>query len=140
MITLQDTRVGCYGVVVDEDRVLLAHWNEGDRVGWTLPGGGLEPDEQPEDCVVRELREETGYDVALDGLLGVHVYYLPEPERINKGNGDLRFLRIVYRAHVVGGELRHEVDGTTDEARWVPLDEVPDLPRVSLVDIGLAML
>ena len=74
--------------------------------------------------MVREVREETGYDVVLDGLLGVHVYYLPEPERINKGNGDLRFLRLVYRAHVVGGELRAETDGTTDEARWVPIDEV----------------
>ncbi|MEO6511647.1 MAG: NUDIX hydrolase [Nocardioides sp.] len=140
MITLQDTRVGCYAIVREEGRVLLAHWNEGDRVGWTLPGGGLEPGEQPEDCVVREVLEETGYDVALDGLLGVHVYYLAEPERINKGNGDLRFVRLVYRAHVVGGELRHEQDGTTDEARWVPLDDVADLPRVSLVDIGLGML
>jgi len=140
MITLQDTRVGCYAMVVEDGRVLLAHWNEDDRIGWTLPGGGLEPGEQPEDCVVREVQEETGYGVALDELLGVHVYYLPEPERRLKGNGDLRFLRIVYRAHVVAGELRHETDGTTDEARWVPLDEVADLERVSLVDVGLGML
>src|SRR5215212_6117420 len=101
MITLQDTRVGCYAIVVEDDRVLLAHWNAGERVGWTLPGGGLEPGEQPEDCVVREVQEETGYDVVLDGLLGVHVYYPPEPDRINKGSGDLRFVRIVYRAHVL---------------------------------------
>ena len=53
MITLQDTRVGCYAIVVEDDRVLLARWNEGGRIGWTLPGGGLEPGEQPEDCVVR---------------------------------------------------------------------------------------
>lgn len=139
MITLMDTRVACYAVVRDDGRVLLAHWNEGGRTGWTLPGGGLEPGEQPEDCVVREVREETGYDVALDGLLGVDVYYLPEPERRLKGNGDLRFLRIVYRAHVVGGELRHETDGTTDEARWVPLDDVVGLDRVRLVDTALAM-
>jgi 8-oxo-dGTP diphosphatase len=41
---------------------------------------------------------------------------------------------------VVGGSLRHEADGTTDEARWVPLAEVADLDRVDLVDIGLGML
>jgi 8-oxo-dGTP diphosphatase len=29
------------------------------------------------------------------------------------------------------------VDGTTDEARWFPIDEVGGLPRVSLVDAGL---
>ena len=141
MTTLQDTRVGCYAMVVDEGRVLLAHWNEGPINGWTLPGGALDPGEQPVDGVVRELEEETGYDVVVDELLGVHVYYKPEAERRLQGNGgDLRFLRIVYRAHVVGGELRHETDGTTDEARWVPLDEVADLDRVDLVDVGLGML
>ena len=54
--------------------------------------------------------------------------------------GPLRLVRIVYGAHVVGGSLRHEADGTTDEARWVPLAEVADLDRVDLVDIGLGML
>ena len=32
------------------------------------------------------------------------------------------------------------MDGTTDEARWFPLAEVPGLARVELVDVGLAML
>jgi hypothetical protein len=35
--------------------------------------------------------------------------------------------------------LRDEVGGTTDEARWFDLAAVPDLPRVSLVDIALGM-
>jgi 8-oxo-dGTP diphosphatase len=46
---------------------------------------------------------------------------------------------VVFDATIVGGELRHEVDGSTDEARWIPLAEVPDLPRVELVDIGLGL-
>ncbi len=136
-----DTRVGCYAIVVDDERrVLLAHWNEGDLTAWTLPGGGLDAGEQPEACVVRELLEETGYDVALDGLLGVDVGEVPAERRLAAGAGPLRLVRIVYRGHVVGGDLRHEAEGTTDEARWVPLAEVEDLDRVDLVDIGLAML
>ena len=90
MSVLMDTRVGCYGVVVEDGRLLLAHWNEGGMVAWTLPGGGLDPGEQPEGCVVRELREET--------------------------------------------------DGTTDETRWVALDEVAGLDRVDLVDVAIQML
>ena len=39
----------------------------------------------------------------------------------------------------MGGELRNEVGGSTDVAAWVPLDEVPDLDRNGLVDIGLAL-
>ena len=46
---------------------------------------------------------------------------------------------MVFEATIVGGELRHELDGSTDEARWILLSEVPDLPRVELVDVGLAL-
>jgi 8-oxo-dGTP pyrophosphatase MutT (NUDIX family) len=136
-----DTRVGCYAMVVDpQQRVLLAHWNEGGLRAWTLPGGGLDRGEQPDACVVREVLEETGYDVALDGLLGVDVGEIPAEQRLVAGVGPLRIVRIVYRAHVVGGSLRHEADGTTDEARWVRIAEVADLVHVDLVDIGLRML
>ena len=121
--------------------MLLAHWNEGGKAGWTLTGGGLDPGEQPEACVVRELLEETGYAVTVGGLLGVHVMEIPAEQRIAKGHGGpLRLVRIVYRARVVGGELRHETAGTTDEARWVALDEVAALDRVDLVDIAMQML
>ena len=39
---------------------------------------------------------------------------------------------------MTGGELRFEVDGSTDMAAWVRLADVPDPTRVDLVDVGLA--
>jgi 8-oxo-dGTP diphosphatase len=42
-------------------------------------------------------------------------------------------VRVVYEATVAGGELAAEVDGTTDEARWIPLADVPDLHREPMV-------
>jgi 8-oxo-dGTP diphosphatase len=48
-------------------------------------------------------------------------------------------MRIVYRATVLSGELRNEVGGSSDEARWFPLVEVPSLKRVSLLDIALRL-
>ena len=41
---------------------------------------------------------------------------------------------------MVGGELTHELDGTTDEARWIPVGEVPDLPHVRIVATALRLL
>ncbi len=76
----------------------------------------------------------------LDGLLGVDSLVVPAADRINASEGPLHWLRVVYRAHVVGGELRDEVDGSTDAAAWFDLDEVPRLPRVELVDVGLRLL
>lgn len=131
-----DIRVAAYAVISDGGRVLLAHWNEHGRSGWTLPGGGLEPGEDPADAAVREVQEETGYDAELDGLIGVNSHVIPTDQR-NTGRGPLQALRIVYRAHIAGGSLRNEVDGSTDEASWFDLSEISSLRRVSLVDVGL---
>lgn len=135
-----DLRVAAYAVVVDERGVLLAHWHEGRRAAWTLPGGGLEPGEDPADAVLREVREETGYDVEIDELLGIHSRVIPARQRIrDDADGPLHTLRIIYRAHVVGGSLRNEIGGSTDEAGWFAQDAVDALAHVGLVDIALEM-
>lgn len=136
-----DMRVAAYAVIIDaDDRVLLAHWNEGRRAAWTLPGGGLESGEDPEHATRREVREETGYRVAVGDLLGIHSRVIPAGRRLTPGaSGPLHALRIVYRARVIGGRLRNETGGSTDRAEWFPLRSVPALERVKLVDIALKM-
>lgn len=136
-----DTRVAAYAVVIDaDDRMLLAHWNEGRRAAWTLPGGGLEPGEEPEHAVRREVREETGYRVSVDSLLGIHSRVIPASSRLTAdAAGPLHTLRIVYRARVIGGRLRNEIDGSTDRAAWFDLPDVRHLQKVKLVEIGLKM-
>lgn len=131
-----DIRVAAYAVIAEGGRVLLAHWNEHGRSGWTLPGGGLEPGEDPADAAVREVLEETGYHAELEGLVGVHSHVIPVEQR-SSGLGPLQALRIVYRAHTVGGSLVNEANGSTDEARWFDLSEIPLLRKVSLVEVGL---
>ena len=138
--TEYDTRLGSYAVIVDDrDRLLLALWNEGDSPRWTLPGGGVELRETVEEAAVREVREETGYDVALGRLLGVDTFVVPPEERTTDRDRYYKGVRVIFEAAVVGGDLRNEVDGTTDEARWFPLADVAGLARVDLVDIGLRM-
>src|SRR4051794_29072886 len=69
--TEYDTRLGAYAVVVRDDQVLLALWNEPEVPVWTLPGGGVELQESAAEGAVREVREESGYDVVLDRLVAV---------------------------------------------------------------------
>jgi len=136
-----DLRVAAYAVIVDTDgRILLAHWNQSGRNGWTMPGGGLEDGEDPAHAVVREVREETGYKVAVDDLLGIHSRVIPAGRRITNETGTpLHTLRIVYRARIMGGRLRNEIHGTTDRAAWFDMPAVRHLQRVKLVDIALEM-
>jgi 8-oxo-dGTP pyrophosphatase MutT (NUDIX family) len=63
--------VSVKGVLVRDGRVLLL-MNERDE--WELPGGRLEVGEQPEACVVREIREETGWDTSVATILDSWVY------------------------------------------------------------------
>jgi ADP-ribose pyrophosphatase YjhB (NUDIX family) len=135
-----DIRVAAYAVIVDETRrILLAHWNEHGHTGWTLPGGGLEEGEDPADAAVREVWGETGFDVELDGLLGINSHVVPGEHRINASGRPLHAIRIVYRAHIIGGDLTNEAEGSTDEASWFDLSAVANIEHVGLVDAALRM-
>jgi 8-oxo-dGTP diphosphatase len=127
-------RVAAYVVVRRADDVLLARWTGPRGPEWTLPGGGLDFGEDPADAAVREVREETGYTVRLDGLLFVNSFRRVLPD----APIDFHAIQIVYAGGVIGGDLSYEVDGSTDMAAWFPLAEVPALARVPLVDMGLA--
>ena len=131
--------MAAYAVCVRDGELLLARgWDDHGTPEWTLPGGGMDHGEDPYDTVVREVAEETGYVFEATGLLGVDSIRHEFPRRL-KGAADHHALRLIYEGRVVGGELRPEVNGSTDLAAWHPLDAVTGLNRVGLVDIGLTL-
>lgn len=140
-----DTRVGCYGWIELDGKVLLTYWTMPDNEygargeGWTLPGGGMEVGESTEQTVVRELAEETGYVVEVGRLLGTDSFYRPPSQRYDRGQRYLHSLRVVYLARIVGGEFAVEEEGSTTDAGWFTPTEIARLDRVSLVDAGLRM-
>ncbi|MGW1996492.1 NUDIX hydrolase [Embleya sp. NPDC001921] len=70
--------VSCKGVVLDHQRRVLLLRNE--RREWELPGGRLELGEEPAQCVIREITEETTWDTTAGPLLDTWVYQ-PVPGR-----------------------------------------------------------
>lgn len=134
------TRLGAYSICLDDSgRILLARLSalEVDVGAWTMPGGGVDFGEHPDAAAVRELREETGLDGQIDGVAGVfsHVY---RGSAFARG-ADLHFIGIVYRMRIVGGELRNEVDGTTDLCAWFGRTELAAVRLVELSRYAVAL-
>lgn len=66
------------GVVVRGDKVLLLR-NERDE--WELPGGRIEVGETPQECVAREIHEETRWTVTTGPILDTWMYYINVAEK-----------------------------------------------------------
>ncbi len=65
--------VSIKGIIFDHNKIILLK-NERDE--WELPGGKLEPFEEPETCLAREIKEELGLDTEIKQLIDVHQYHL----------------------------------------------------------------
>jgi ADP-ribose pyrophosphatase YjhB (NUDIX family) len=62
-------KVDVRGVVFRDDRLLLVRERSDGK--WTLPGGWADPCESPAESVVREIREESGFDTQATKILAV---------------------------------------------------------------------
>lgn len=105
-----------------QGRILLQR--RADSGNWSLPGGTMELGETLGAAVVREVREETGLDVELDGILGI---YTDPRHVIAYTDGEVRqeFV-IAFTAHPTGGQLR--VSDESTDLRFIHPDELPTLP------------
>lgn len=118
--------MAAYGVARRGEDVLLVRASSISGAGgtWWLPGGGVEFGESPEECLVREFREETG----LTADVGQVVDVVSDVALLTEEPTRLHSVRIVYRVEVDEGSAQPETDGSTDAVRWVPYRELETLP------------
>ena len=143
MALVMETRPAAYAVIIEQGKLLMTRWVPEDRAQsplWSLPGGGMEPGEQADETALRETLEETGYNVAIEDILGVHAGHFPARNGLSDSTLPFCALRIVYRAHVVTGELRAEENGSSDSACWVPIAELDTLRYGTLIDEVASMM
>jgi ADP-ribose pyrophosphatase YjhB (NUDIX family) len=116
------------GAVVVEDKILLVR--EREDGGWTIPGGWADVGDSPSDMVVREVKEETGYDVTprkLAALFDRNKHpHPPQPTHAYK---------IFFLCDLIGGEAAPSFE--TPEVAFFPRNALPKLsaPRITQYQI-----
>jgi ADP-ribose pyrophosphatase YjhB (NUDIX family) len=93
--------------------ILLVHKTDNDL--WALPGGGMDIGESMADAVVREVKEETGVDVEVTGVVGIY----SDPNHVMAyDDGEVRQqCSICFTTRLLGGQLT--TSSETKEVRFV---------------------
>ncbi|RSN29834.1 NUDIX hydrolase [Amycolatopsis sp. WAC 04169] len=105
----------------DEGRILMIRRTDNDL--YSIPGGQLELGETLAQAAVREVREETGIECEVTGVIGL---YSNPNHVIAYDDGEVRQeFSICFRATVAGGELR--TSNESKEVHWVDPDRLRSL-------------
>jgi ADP-ribose pyrophosphatase YjhB (NUDIX family) len=116
-IHFEDPKVAVVALVEDQGKLLLVRRRFNPEKGkWALPAGFVDDGEDPALAVVREVREETGLEIAVTGLLNV-----------SAGTGRTgASIIITYTATVTGGTAHPQDDA--EAILWLaPDDPLPEL-------------
>ena len=134
-------RLGSYGIITrdggDGPELMLTRISSlGHHAGaWTLPGGGVEHGERPAVTLAREVLEESGIEVEVGDLLGVHDTHFTGTAPSGRLE-DFHGVHLVHAAQVVGDDDPYlaEIGGTTDAVAFIPVADVR-AGRVEVLDL-----
>ena len=108
-------RTACRAIIIRDGEILLSYETKTNQ--WMLPGGGLEQNENEEECVVRETVEETGFIIKPSKcLLEIDEYY-----------EDWRWINRYFRGEIIDvskQSLTNREKEVGMESRWILVDDI----------------
>ncbi|MCX7694166.1 MAG: (deoxy)nucleoside triphosphate pyrophosphohydrolase [Caloramator sp.] len=112
-------------VIENEGKILITQRKKGKKGGllWEFPGGKLEEGETPEECIIREIKEELNIDIEVIDIFDVVFHRYTE----------FNMLMLVYRCRLKGGEITAK---EVEDFRWVTPLELNDYNFLE-ADVGV---
>ncbi len=109
-------------VICRDNRFLLVREHTADHISFNQPAGHVEPGERLTDAAVREVREETGYQAALTGVLGLSTYH-------SEAAG-LTYYRVSFSANLENTDRQSPLDPEIIDTQWLTFDEILKLDNL----------
>lgn len=109
--------------VVANERGEILMQRRRDNDLWALPGGTMDLGESIGQTAIREVREETGLNIEIDGIVGI---YSDPRHLIEYSDGEVRQqFNVCFRGRLIDGTMRASDEST--DVRWVALSELDGL-------------
>ncbi len=125
-------RPSVYGIIIKDEKVLLSkQWD-----GYDFPGGAIELGETIHEALIREIKEETGLEVAVEkSLLVIDSFF-----RLPVSNKYVQSILLYYLCHVVSGKISTNFSSKEEKAylgnpEWIDLSELNRLKFYNSVDV-----
>ena len=107
-------------IIIQDGFIILVKRVRQSDIYYVFPGGGVEPNETPEQAVLREVKEETGLEINPEKFLGVVEMILPEMK--------LHRLVFYYMAKMTGGA--ENPGGDISELRWCRPEDIEKMENL----------
>ena len=131
LVPITRQRLAAYAIVLSSEGILATEFSDRTAVPglWGLPGGGIDPGENPSQAVTREVAEETGQTLEISHLLDLQTDHWigRSPAGVIE---DFHAVRIIYAARCPNATepVVHDRGGTTASAAWIPLQRWESTP------------
>lgn len=120
--------------IIDQDRVLLIHRIKNGQKYYAVPGGGQKPGETEEQTAVREIKEETSFDIVLGGKIG---------SLVEDDSAQSFYVASSFSGKLAlgGPEVRRQSADNVYQLEWVPVARLDQITlRKEIRDILLKYL
>lgn len=124
-------RPAVYGVIIKDNKILLSP----QRDGYDFPGGGMEIYETIEECLLREVKEETGLNVDAGTLLHVSGDFFYHMDDEAAYNTVLMYYTCTNPRGTISTEGFDEAEKSyARKAEWIDIEQIEELKYINPVD------
>jgi len=132
------THLGVYGILINDDKILLIKKSRGPHKGkWDLPGGTIEFGEEPYETLKRELYEETGITEFIGTIRTAKSYTIiyQYKEKENQLE-ELHHIGILYNVELISNDFELRIYGDGQDslgAKWIHIEELKSIETTPFV-------